>query len=306
MQYRLIALLILCIFFAPTSAFAKPLLGVWLGNIGKQSITACFNAGDYSRGTGSYFYQQYLIPIRLQVQTDLTSKVTPIIWKEGNGDWIIDQVSDDLIHGNWMSSDKSRTLPIQLTRVREFSEMPVSDSDACGSDAYNHSLEKMPRISLGHERSVNGIKYREISVNVGSQKNADYSDQGLHMATIELLGDETSVAAINKSLRKLMPTTESEMSELFSCRRAQLSSTGDDGFRTQVVQGVSVVKHWLILTTDSQGYCATAHPSIWETSYIFDLRTGDQMDLIDLFKEGDSNSTGDFPKESHTSRSFHQ
>ncbi|MDR3056034.1 MAG: hypothetical protein LBU53_11665 [Zoogloeaceae bacterium] len=258
-----------------------PWSGVWAGKIGKHPITACFNGGKYSSGTGSYYYKRYLQPIHLGLQ-NAESENAAAIWREAEGTWQLDHIEAETIRGTWSSSDQSRKLPIELSRI---GSTPASSAEDCSSDAYNHALEVAASISKGQVVSTDSLQYRMIVINLGKEEISNLlSDQGLYLETLELIGDSPAFLSINKFLRKLLLP-----SRLFECRRAQLGSDGNDGFLTQTVESVSIVKNWLIVKMGHQGYCATAHNSIWETQHTWDMVTGQPENLLSWFKGGKSN-----------------
>jgi hypothetical protein len=268
-----------CLFAAPLVSLAdeaKPLAGVWRGTIGKQAITACFN-GDYSNiGGGNYYYQRHLLPISLRLQE--TGPDSSQVWKEYAGKWHLDNIAANVVHGTWTSLDESRALPIELKKIENSDEPP--NSRWCASDAYNEALEASAVISRGPIRDTRGVKYREVKINIGSQETIDSSDAGLHMATVELVKDPFE---IGQFLRSLISERE-----LFECRRAQLGATGSDGHRTQMLQNVFVNRNRLTVGISSQGYCAGAHTSIWETEWTWNLTTGEEEHLLSWFKGGAS------------------
>jgi hypothetical protein len=272
-----------CLFIAPLPSLANetgPLAGVWRGMIGKQHVTACFNGngGRYSGHYGSYYYRRHLSPISLIWRE--TGPDGSQVWDEGAGKWRLDDIAAGVIRGTWTSSDDARSLPVELEKVKESDGEPVSGW--CASDAYNEALEASVIISRGPIRDAGGVKYRELRIDLGEQKYIA-SDAGLHMATVELMGDSTEIMTINSFLRSLISEQE-----LFECRRAQLGATGGDGHRAQMLGRVFVNRNRLTVRILSQGYCATAHPSVWETEWTWNLTTGEEEHLLSWFKGGTS------------------
>jgi hypothetical protein len=288
MKYGLLLLL-----FASTLALADsevtPLTGVWTGTIGKQTITACFNAGMYRKDTGNYYYQRYLHPIDLK-STDIGSGGIGTGWKESNGEWrlLLDKsvARPEAVGGTWTSPDKSRNLPIMLTKVKEFNGEPVNDSWGCENDAYLKAIEPSPKTSFGPEQIINGVTYRKVFVNIDAPGKL-CSDSGYRcMETIEIMGNTPSIQAINRQLREISPVSEFA-SDLLLCWRNFL-----EGYHnTERVQtaDISVIGSYLMLQLGNHSTCVTGRPiEVWEDTYLWNLESGEQEDLFSWFDDEES------------------
>jgi hypothetical protein len=288
-----IGLLLVTPALALAAPAATPLAGVWTGSIGKQAVTVCFNGFFY--GTGNYYYHRYLSPIRL-----VSSGAEPggkwSEWKEENGTWRLHgDPQSGTIEGTWISPDPSRTLPIKLTRgafeAREFKNGLDFSSDACASNAYNEALEFPRKPLFGPARTVNGVKYRKVAVNiVRPEKFCDYG-QSLCMETVELLGNTPPVMAINEQMRKHSIPVPEFLLELSGCRRAELGRRGDDGVTAQEVR-VSVIKRWLAVSRRYSSNCGGDRGHSSEYEYIWNLDTGEPEDLFSWFQGGESTRRG--------------
>ncbi|GHU25568.1 hypothetical protein AGMMS50256_00290 [Betaproteobacteria bacterium] len=256
-----------------------PLAGVWTGTIGKQAITACFNAGEYRKDKGSYYYQRYLQPIDL-VSTDIKSGGIGTEWKESDGEWhlLLGEQPSDAIKGTWTNPDKSRTLPIMLTKVKEFDGEPIDDTDGCASDAYLKAIEPSPKTLFGPEQVINGVKYREVSVIIEG-----FEDR--RMETIEVVGDTPAIQAINRQLREITPVSELA-SKLLGCWR---EFWGKGGQREQRAE-VSVIGPWLMLRLENNADCVKGRSiEVWDDTYIWNLESGERENLLSWFQ--DENTT---------------
>ncbi|MGS0681680.1 hypothetical protein ACVBIL_10990 [Shewanella sp. 125m-7] len=214
-----------CIFASLVSSIAFPvfsaddLSGIWQGTLGKSKIRVCFN--EY--GTGSYYYQRYLTPIRLE-QVDNH-------WQEDKqtGFWQFDNVSEQQLTGLWFNKEPSAaSKSLTITLERQISPDGIND---CSSDAFNQPLETAPQLSRGKwqpfenedsESSTSDqanpqlsgspqISYRQLSYG---------SELGL-----ELKGEQAGIPAINQWLKQKL-TSKTQLEETFETRRRMLAQTG--------------------------------------------------------------------------------
>jgi hypothetical protein len=289
MRYGLLFLLL-----ASTLALADPdeapLAGVWTGTLGKQAITACFYAETYPKSTGSYYYQRYLHPIDLR-STGIESGGIGTEWKEENGEWRLSWDKSaprpDALGGTWTSPDKSRTLPITLTRVKEFDGAPVDDTWGCGNDAYLKAIEPSPKTLFSPEQVLNGVTYRKVSVNIVEPEKPCSYDAIRCMETIEIIGNTPAIQSINQQLREITPVSELA-SGLLDCWWA----SGVYYINTERIQtvDVSVIGSYLMLRLHNRSTCITSHPiAIWEDTYLWNLESGEREDLLSWFGDEDEN-----------------
>jgi hypothetical protein len=271
--------LMLYLLVAPILAYGSqmdaPLSGVWTGKIGTHTITACFNGGEYSRGSGSYYYKRHLQPIQLGLK-NVKPENAVAIWLEYDGTWQLESIEAEAIRGIWLSSDQSRKLPIELSKIKYLGNTPVSSTEDCSGDAYNQALEAAVSFSKSEVISVGDFQYRKRIINLRS-------NMGLESETLELIGDSPAFSAINKFFRKL-----NSPAELFGCRRNRLGQYGSDGYSGQWANKVSVVRNWLTVTIGHHTDCGFAHPSSWETLYIWNLDAGQPENLLSWFRGGES------------------
>ncbi|MGS0724841.1 hypothetical protein ACVBKF_01540 [Shewanella sp. 0m-11] len=231
-----------CIFASLVSSITFPvfaaddLSGIWQGTLGKSKIRVCFN--EY--GTGSYYYQRYLTPIRLE-QVDNH-------WQEDKqtGFWQFDNVSEQQLTGLWFNKERfkterfnkelSNTEPSQnkptkslaITLERQISPDGIND---CSSDAFNQPLETAPKLSRGKwqpfenedsESSTSDQANPQLSTSQQtSYRQLSYGTE----ISLELKGEQAGIPAINQWLKQKL-TSKTQLAETFETRRRMLAQTG--------------------------------------------------------------------------------
>jgi hypothetical protein len=273
-----------CIFststYADSSQTNALLVGVWSGNIGKLAITVCFNKNfDHTVTRGNYYYHRHLIPIDLDHDESTVSAPSPS-WKESSGTWQIDNASSDHVAGTWINPDKSRRLPIKLTRVGLSADDSASGLTPCGSSAYNRAIERSLKNIIGPTLSVGELKYRVLTLALPEGKNDAYKGREQYHEIIELVGDSPSVAAINKSIRKLAYVSSDNF---LACRQSAMNLTAREGSRIQEMF-VSTQGRWLTVRTRNNGNCGDRGVQLWESTYLWDISTGKQVSLFSWLK----------------------
>ncbi|MEL4249646.1 hypothetical protein AAEH72_01280 [Shewanella xiamenensis] len=200
----------------PLSTFAADeLTGVWQGQLGKSKIRVCFN----QYGTGSYYYQKYLTPIRLELQDG--------IWKEENntGNWQFDTATAQTLSGQWFKDSASKSLPIQLER-----QISPDNQDDCSADAYNLPLETKPSVSRGKWQRFQTIEYRPLTFG---------TDVG-----IEFNGPQKGISAINHWLERKL-TDDAQLAQTFETRRRMLAQMGSFVADETFAEPIFLNQHWL-------------------------------------------------------------
>jgi hypothetical protein len=298
MHIRLPILTILVFDFSATChAESKLLGGVWTGSLGKVAVTACFN--DKSRDA-NYYYQKHLISIALTA--DGASVVNGMVmhWKEADGLWNFDDVSNEEIHGTWVSNDKSRVLPVYLKRITAYAANQNYDpiNQACGTSEFNLPLEHPRTPLLGPVHEVNGLRFRKVTVGLeealfgmhqGRETNLVTvgAESSFHITSMVVLGNSPSVSALNDVLRKLLPLDEMTVAGMFNARR-EILAWGTGGGYSRDVQEVSVVSHWLSLKTSENASGGARSVEVSENRYTFNIRTGQPESLLAWFNGGES------------------
>lgn len=273
MPYTFLLLLIGYLFVTPVRAEPSqpqsPFHGVWNGNIGKLSITACFTDDIENYRSASYYYHRHLIPIELRIE-DGAATNTSTTWREANGIWQIDSASSDQINGTWISAKGSRKLPIKLTRVALSADDSADGMTPCGSNAYNDAIVASLKTTHGPIVSAGNVKYRVITHALSSGAQS--------WQTIELVGNSPAIAAINKSIRKHI----GEQGQMgLACRSMAMNSTASEGFDFQEVS-VTILGRWISVTKHGAIDCRVKSIEVFEETYIWDLTTGKQENLFSL------------------------
>ncbi|MBB5205133.1 hypothetical protein HNQ51_002452 [Inhella inkyongensis] len=292
MRPAFVLLLIGCLFATPAlaepSQSKSPFHGVWNGSIGKLSIRACFNDDIEGRRSASYYYHRHLIPIELRAEGDSATN-TSATWREADGILQIESTSSDQIKGTWRSTDDSRKLAVQLTRVALSAADSADGMNPCGSNAYNEAIVASVKTIHGPVVSVGNVKYRIVTDALPSGRGSDYKGRQQYWETIELLGNNSAIAAINKSIRERI---EKQGQMGLSCRSIAMNDTAGEGIDFQEV-GVAVVGRWISVTRQSVVDCRQSSIHLSERTYTWDLTTGKQESLFSWIKGAEAVNDGD-------------
>ncbi|GIU47341.1 hypothetical protein TUM4438_26270 [Shewanella sairae] len=274
-----------CIFASILSSIALPvfaddLSGIWQGTLGKSKIRVCFN--EY--GTGSYYYQRYLTPIRLE-QVDNH-------WQEDKqtGFWQFDNVSEHQLIGRWSDKEWSKTEPTQnqsaksLTIKLERQISPDGTND-CSSDAYNLPLETTPKLRRGKWQPFDNADSQQAHSNKANTNPISYRQlsYGTELG-LELKGKQTGIPAINQWLKQKL-TSEQLLAETFETRRDMLARVGRAIADETGAEIDFINQHWLSVRFYrwAAGYGARG---ISRTYTSFDLSDGKPFNPWQWFKQG--------------------
>ncbi|WP_041416193.1 hypothetical protein [Shewanella halifaxensis] len=229
---------------------ANDLSGVWQGTLGKSKIRVCFN--EY--GTGSYYYQRYLTPIRLE-QVDNH-------WQEDKqtGFWQFESISEQQLTGLWFNKERSKTerfnkewskndpsktassKSLAITLERQISPDGIND---CSSDAFNQPLETAPKLRRGKWQQFADTDSQQENANQASSHQISYSQltYGTEIG-LELKAEQAGITAINQWLKQKL-TSKTQLEETFETRRRMLAQIGlpiadETGAEIEFVN-----QHWL-------------------------------------------------------------
>ncbi len=222
--------------------------GNWTGHIGKHKVTVCFN----ERGTGSYYYQKHLKPIRLEQQG------AGDLWQEqgDTGKWKIAEVTKNELTGEWAKDETSPSLALRLERV-----ISPDAVENCRSDAYNLPLEARPKLVKGPWKSSEKLTFRELTYG---------AEHG-----IKFQGTTPAIKAINKKLNKEL-TNDAQLKRSFEARRDALAQTGGYEVDETSANLVFVNEHWITIAL-YRWIAGTGRSGI-STQYLsFSLKTGKQF-----------------------------
>ncbi|MCG9728978.1 hypothetical protein L1D44_03855 [Shewanella sp. Isolate13] len=228
-----------CIFVSLISTVVLPafasndLGGVWQGTLGKSKIRVCFN--EY--GTGSYYYQRYLTPIRLE-QVDNH-------WQEDKqtGFWQFESVSEQELTGLWSNKESFKTELTQNQSAKSLTiklERQISPDgiDDCSSDAYNLPLETKPTVRRGKWQPFDNTDAEQASPL--SYRQLTYGAE----LGLELKGEQTGIPAINQWLKQKL-TSEQQFAETIETRRRMLARVGQPIADETGAEIDFINQHWL-------------------------------------------------------------
>jgi hypothetical protein len=255
----------------------SPFHGVWIGSVGKATITACLNDdSDRVVQAGLYYYQKYKIPIALSI--DKRAQTSTIsTWRESDGIWQIHSNSPDYIEGTWTSVDQARRLPVRLKRAAYTQDDLATRNTPCGSDAFNQAIEQSLKKWSGAIVSNGAIRYRIVTYALPSGPEDSYKNPEQSWETVELIGNAPAIKALNKSIRQLL-----EGSWSFGCRRMGLNLSMTEGTDTQRVD-VRRIENWFSVTQRVVYDCRNGI-SISDVPYVWSLTTGKQESLFSWLK----------------------
>lgn len=259
----------------------KSLGGVWTGSLGKMAVTVCFNG---SNNHANYYYQKYLIPIRMYADEVTVADGVAKRWVEPNGNWTITELSENEMHGAWSSKDQSRSLPINLKRITPKTTEQRYDpiNQACGTDEFNLPLEYSRKPTFGPLQEVNQVRYRLVTLSL--DKTNPLFERDYYVTGIEVLGDDPAAKAFSVALRYLA-YDDASASMMFDIRRGALANFVEGGYQDSV--SVSVVGYLLLLHRSFAAIGGYRPVEMSEHDYVFDTRTGQSVSLLAWFKGGE-------------------
>lgn len=279
------------------------LSGVWAGNLGNKTVMVCFTHRGPEPGFG-LFYDRDRLSVSMLTPNDASSASNgsvPTHWNDGRGTWNLDAVSAEQVTGQWTQPGDSPT-QIALTRLPASSER--DRSQPCASRAFNEPTENPPSVVKGPEQDMEGLRYRIVTVNAGHADEAA-SANGLHMDTLEILGDDPSVKRINDLLHQRLPSSQADLlNRFYSCRRRERDADGQEGIASERITAVHFVKgRWLTVATDDNSNCAAPRTANWVNHYTWDLQSGRAVDFMSWFRNAppsdnpEGQAPGEYPQQ---------
>jgi len=240
------------------------LKGVWSGTVGKAKVNVCFQQYGYA----NYYYLKYRQPIRLQHGDDSND------WYEPDScQWTIEKVNPGSASGTWRNPKTGVTLPVTLRLTGA-----EDDDNSCGCDLYNAPIEKLPPITVDTVRAM-GLCYSTFSLEEG--------DNG--MGWFQLCGNSDAVQMINKELSNGFPADSSDGARFYDCRRSTLSAFGSDEYElNRSVFPYLRAGRFLEVQKTESGFCGGPHPYSGVEYTMYDLSTGETVDLHSWVREGEN------------------
>ena len=178
--------------------------GIWIGTIGAEGVAVCFGkVNDNGARWSRYYYLRHgeMIPL---VTTDSQGGISPEdAEQKTTGSWTIDVGADGNLLGTWTSSEKDRSLPIHLSRVKLVANSEESfwlKSDMCRSISFYRPLAEHAELVAGATKTDHGHRYRLIAMK--HPLDADKNLVGPEADFVEIDGHDPGIDAINHALRE--------------------------------------------------------------------------------------------------------
>jgi hypothetical protein len=244
--------------------------GVWRGMIGKYPVMACFSLGEGFH-FGSYYYLSQLKLIPLSENDGGAGWTEQVSGGLGNNgpSWVISTANQTSASGQWKNG--GRVLPIALQRVK----LPEADDQlACGSEAFNEA-RFTPVTKTVEPAQLGEIAYTKIKVDLGKQFDGAFS-------SFALSGDSDGTRKVNAALRSTIPDPEN--SENFrSCMMGAAGAQGTNGSYDFDIVPTIISKSFMIAKWEAGDYCGGAHPNLGYGYDVYDLQSGDKLDVSTWF-----------------------
>lgn len=239
-----------------------PMSGVWTGTIGTYPVNVCLQVkSDDSYNFGAYYYLSHLKLISLQ-QGEKDNKGK---WTEGtdadkpDAVWTLG-MKDDTVTGSWAGNGK--TLDVNLHRL---AALTGDDADGpCASEAF-FSPRLTPPTIKETAATLDGHAYTKVSVDAGKQFDVAYE-------TFKLNG---SGAAIDKLNAIFLPDGGKGYVE---CLQGAAGMGNDGSYDVHFTPEV-YTEHYLVVQSGDGSFCGGAHPVNSSSDIVYDLRTGEALDL---------------------------
>lgn len=250
---------------------APPENGIWTGTIGANKVMACFMRNDPAHTNQSaYFHLRYSKPISL-----IPDPAKRALWFEDNvknpsGVWTI-KVQGDQIIGNWSNFEKTRTLPISLSRFKSISSSNASSCDpelgVFEPAVYSKVLTE--KVARGSEGTINGRRYTVLSALDGAVKS------------VELLGESETITVLNTLLANEL---RENMSAYYGCPTTDERHSGKRGKQEKPAYDSSIEplfwdEQWISFVARASGYCGGAHPFSDYSYSTWNLSTGKEVNF---------------------------
>ena len=243
-------------------------------------IRLCLNWHQYG-SLGSYYYLKYLKPIAIKPRSEM-----PGAWAEQPDGpnqplWQIEMAGSDQMKGSWTLG--KRQMPVRLDRVPgDFEEL----EQPCGSMLHNRP--RLTGIKVKTERShLDGVAYTREMLVPGSQFN-----ESVEIETFRIDGRSPASQRINSALHKPLKGYAAG-GPWFDCLISATNLTGLDGEFAEIVKPTMIGKRWLAVDQQVGGFCGGAHSYSGNSSRVFDLQTGAEIDLHDWLTDWVVERSGD-------------
>ena len=239
------------------------------GKIGNSEVVMELKVTD-SYISGRYFYKKIGIPISISGSLDKQRKfkITEYTSSESSAMFIGSFVSDELISGNWISTDGKKNLPFSL-----------SWSNKIGAKVFYE---------------VKSAKY--CSEVKGASKNDILLDTACSTLEVEVIRIETSVPFLNEKINRKITqlicganpfgSSKNSIEELLNSVNASGEEAGSFQSSTSVDILNNDTKIFSIAITQSDYAFGAAHPTASYLVYNFEMSSGNIIVLKDLMING--------------------
>jgi len=253
---------------AAAAAAPADLPGVWQGTIGTLPVRACFTRREWAT-FGTYYYLSQLHTLGLSEEPDMQG-----VFFEGNGApadqprWNIERAEGGQLTGRWRAG--ARTLPIRLTRVAG----TASEEAPCGTLAFHQPrLEGVRTVTA--RATIDGVSYRRIALDTRGRFETSFQ-------TFALDGTSDAVRRINAKLGEGLAGNPPRW---FQCIQDSLGSSAFEGSAEESLTPTMISRRWMSVAAHWDGFCGGAHPDSSNTYRLFDLASGEEIEILDWFND---------------------
>lgn len=291
--------ILIFVFFAASSAFAKPLVqqNVYKGKIGKQDVVfEILEAKDNNKvimTTARYFYIKH----RANIQTLAIRENSKLILQETKGDCYGNEENCEIrakinlnntgkgLIGNWIDNkNKNNILPIELKtfKTRTFANIKLPKTTFELQNFSNNDFTQNPYFEL----QLNASNQMSVKIQIGSLSYAQVTDSftGVNYPYLVSFKDEK----ILKKVQNLMKINRLQMvSYALECKGQDKSmgfASGTfgswDEYQSKIIYAD---ENLLVIEESGSTYCGGAHPNNTLSHTIFDMVKGEIFNANNYF-----------------------
>jgi hypothetical protein len=245
--------------------------GLWRGQVGDQPVTACFNDETH----GSYYYQKQLRLLTLLAEKDSTGWKEAVDGDRATGTWRTLSVKGDTLTAQWSDPAGHHPLAVKLTRLARTD---------CSDLAFDGPREKLSPPAAQPVRRIDGREWRPWVVK--APYIADFEISTAELLDAGLPDKAPGIAAINAELRRVLPATDKEKDEFFSCNRQNIATYPQDGSQSITLEPTLWTDDLVGARKVTSWSCGGAHPDFAQRFLLWNARTGKPIDIATWFKDG--------------------
>lgn len=178
--------------------------------------------------------------------------------------WKIATLQTDEITGIWSGNGKE--LPIKLQRINIDSIDKKDTGQLCSQSAFLGPILMKPKF-VESAAAIDGVAYTTVELNAGKNVAAT-------LETFKLKGTGRAIQKINKVLLTRIDEPDYE-----DCIGNAVGSQGGGGEYSFDMKPIVLTKNWLVAQSFDGSFCGMAHPINEFNDYVFDLRSGKDVDI---------------------------